>query len=91
MPVARLLPQRLQYLHQFGVDELIAADHAAGLERVVVALDAADDAAGLAQASGSVAVSSASHRAGGWRLAADHHSKPSNAPCIDCRLRPDNL
>ena len=34
------LPQRLQNLHQFGVDEFIAADHVAGLERVVVAVDA---------------------------------------------------
>ena len=30
------------------MDELVAADHVAGLERVVVALDAADDAAGFA-------------------------------------------
>src|SRR5258705_12029213 len=45
----RLLPQRLENLHQFGVDELIAADHVAGLERVVVAGSAADDAAGFAQ------------------------------------------
>src|ERR1700688_5190522 len=42
------LPQRLQNLHQFGVDVFIAADHVAGLERVVVAIDAADDAAGFA-------------------------------------------
>src|ERR1700736_2915185 len=43
-----LLPQRLQDLHQLGMDEFIAADHVAGLERVVVALNAADDAAGFA-------------------------------------------
>src|SRR5260370_38834026 len=43
-----LLPQRLQNLHQLGMDEFIAADHVAGLERVVVALNAADDAAGFA-------------------------------------------
>ena len=36
----QLLPQRLQDLHQFGVDEFVAADHAAGLERVVIAGDA---------------------------------------------------
>jgi hypothetical protein len=37
--VASLLPQQLQDLHQLGVDELIAADQIAGLERVVVAFD----------------------------------------------------
>ena len=44
----RLLPQRLQNLHQLGVNEFIAADQVAGLERIVVALDAADGAAGFA-------------------------------------------
>ena len=42
------LPQRLQNLHQLAVDELIAADHIAGLQRIVVAVDARDDAAGFA-------------------------------------------
>ena len=42
------LPQRLQNLHQLGVHIFIAADHMAGLERVVVAFDAGDDAAGFA-------------------------------------------
>src|SRR5258705_12058421 len=41
----RLLPQRLQNLHQLGVDEFIAADQVAGFERIVVALDSADGAA----------------------------------------------
>jgi len=36
---ARLLPQRLQNLHQFGVNEFIAADQVAGLERIVVAFN----------------------------------------------------
>src|SRR5882757_678579 len=45
---ARLLPQRLQNLHQFGVNEFIAADQVAGLERIVVAFDATDGAAGFA-------------------------------------------
>src|SRR6266481_6107967 len=40
--------QRFQNLHQLGMHVFIAADHAAGLERVVVARDAAEDAAGLA-------------------------------------------
>src|SRR5450432_2663076 len=44
---ANLLPQRLQNLHQFGMDEFIAAQHVAGFERIVVAFDAADDAAGF--------------------------------------------
>src|ERR1700676_4039606 len=44
----RLLPQRLGDLHQFGMDEFIAADQMAGLEQVVVALEAADGAAGFA-------------------------------------------
>src|SRR4030088_2094035 len=43
-----LFPQRLQNLHQLAMDEFIAADHVAGLERVVIALDAGDGAAGLA-------------------------------------------
>jgi hypothetical protein len=34
------LPQRLENLHQFGVDEFIAADHVSRLERVVIAGDA---------------------------------------------------
>ena len=34
------LPQRLQNLHQLGVDEFVAADHVAGFQRVVVAFDA---------------------------------------------------
>src|SRR5213083_1151933 len=43
-----LLPQRLENLQQFGVDEFIAADHVTASERVVIALDAADDTAGFA-------------------------------------------
>ena len=35
-----LLPQRLQNLHQLGMHELIAADHIAGLQRIIVAFDA---------------------------------------------------
>jgi len=35
-----LLPQRLQNLHQFRVDEFIAADQIAGFQRVVVAFGA---------------------------------------------------
>ena len=35
-----LLVQRLQYLHQFPVHELIPADHVPGLQRVVAALGA---------------------------------------------------
>jgi len=35
-----LLPQRLQYPHQFPVHELIPADHVPGLQRVVAALGA---------------------------------------------------
>src|SRR5947207_5011862 len=42
------LPQRLQNLHQLGVHELVAADHMPRLQRVVVTLDAGDDAAGFA-------------------------------------------
>ena len=37
--IAPLL-QRLQYLHQFPVHELIPADHMPGLQRIVAALDA---------------------------------------------------
>src|SRR5258705_12809775 len=44
----RLLPQRLQNLHQLGVNEFIAADQGAGFERILVALDAADGAPGFA-------------------------------------------
>jgi len=41
VPVQRsLLAQRLQNLHQFRVDMLIAADHMAGFQRIVVAFDA---------------------------------------------------
>jgi len=36
-----LFLKRLQNLHEFRVQEFIAADHMAGLERVVVAGDAA--------------------------------------------------
>jgi hypothetical protein len=43
-----LLPKRLQNLHQLGMDEFIAAGHAAGFQGIVVALDARDDPAGLA-------------------------------------------
>lgn len=43
-----LLPQRLQDLHQFGVDEFVAADQVAGLEWITLTIDAADDAAGFA-------------------------------------------
>src|SRR3981189_1962397 len=43
-----LLPQRLQDLHQFGMNEFIAADHVAGLERVVFTPNAADGSAGFA-------------------------------------------
>src|ERR1700716_3087081 len=43
-----LLPQRLQDLHQFGMNEFIAADHIAGLEGGVFAPNAARGAAGFA-------------------------------------------
>src|SRR4051794_7620048 len=42
------LPQRLQNLHQLGVHEFVAADHMPRLQRIVVALDARDNAAGFA-------------------------------------------
>jgi hypothetical protein len=35
-----ILPERLENLHQFGVDEFVAADQVAGFQRVVVAFDA---------------------------------------------------
>src|ERR1700742_2584355 len=46
-PANSSLPQRLQNLHQLAVDEFIAADQISGLERIVVAFDAADGAAGF--------------------------------------------
>src|ERR1700675_168460 len=47
-PTVLSLPQPLDDLHQFAVDELVAADHVAGLERVAFAIDATDGAAGFA-------------------------------------------
>src|SRR5690242_16409105 len=43
-----LLGQWLEDLHELVMDELIAADHVAGLERVVIARDTREDAAGFA-------------------------------------------
>jgi hypothetical protein len=43
-----LLPQRLQDLHQLGVDEFVTADQVAGFEWIALTIDAADDAAGFA-------------------------------------------
>src|SRR5262245_7579089 len=44
----RLPLRRLQQLHQLAVDELVAADLVAGRERIVLAVDTGDGAAGLA-------------------------------------------
>src|ERR1700712_3378589 len=40
--------ERLENLHQFRMNELVAADHVAGLEGIIVTSNAADSAAGFA-------------------------------------------
>src|SRR5438552_8587341 len=50
MTTAKLssLSQRLEYLHQLGMHELIAAHHIARLQRILMAIHARDKAAGFA-------------------------------------------
>src|SRR4051812_44630059 len=46
--IAPPLCRSLQNLHQLGMHELVAADDVAGLDRIVMARHAGDEAAGLA-------------------------------------------